>query len=222
MRMKRKPSNPASTGKPRKTATPTRPNASPATAPSTRVKAASEADSAVARKNLPDTCAKCHSDAGFLSRHKIPVAHPVGFLQAERSRTRSRARQGCGNLLQLPWQSRHLSRHRHAIQSQSLESAGHLRAVPQGNRPRIQRECPRGSGQGRCAGCSRLRRLPRRAPDHGPEERGLALECRECLRRRPVDVAMAIRAWLCATTCQPIACHPTPAAITASPSEKAK
>src|SRR5271157_5042978 len=41
------------------------------------VKAASEADSTVARKNLPDTCAKCHSDAGFLSRHKIPVAHPV-------------------------------------------------------------------------------------------------------------------------------------------------
>ncbi len=41
------------------------------------VKAASEADSTVAHKNLPDTCAKCHSDAGFLSRHNIPVAHPV-------------------------------------------------------------------------------------------------------------------------------------------------
>jgi cytochrome b subunit of formate dehydrogenase len=41
------------------------------------VKASSEADSTVARKNLADTCAKCHSDAGFLSRHKIPVAHPV-------------------------------------------------------------------------------------------------------------------------------------------------
>jgi cytochrome b subunit of formate dehydrogenase len=41
------------------------------------VKASSEADSTVARKNMADTCAKCHSDAGFLSRHKIPVAHPV-------------------------------------------------------------------------------------------------------------------------------------------------
>jgi formate dehydrogenase gamma subunit len=41
------------------------------------VKAASEPDSAIARKNLADTCAKCHSDAGFLSRHQIPVAHPV-------------------------------------------------------------------------------------------------------------------------------------------------
>jgi len=41
------------------------------------VKASSEADSTVARKNLPDTCAKCHSDAGFLSRHNIPVVHPV-------------------------------------------------------------------------------------------------------------------------------------------------
>jgi cytochrome b subunit of formate dehydrogenase len=41
------------------------------------VKAASETDSAVAAKNLAQTCAKCHSDAGFLSRHQIPVAHPV-------------------------------------------------------------------------------------------------------------------------------------------------
>jgi|CZKJ01.1.fsa_nt_gi formate dehydrogenase gamma subunit len=41
------------------------------------VKASSETDSTIARKNLADTCAKCHSDAGFLSRHKIPVAHPV-------------------------------------------------------------------------------------------------------------------------------------------------
>ena len=41
------------------------------------VKAGSEPDSRIASKNLPDTCAQCHSDAGFLSRHKIPVAHPV-------------------------------------------------------------------------------------------------------------------------------------------------
>jgi cytochrome b subunit of formate dehydrogenase len=41
------------------------------------VKASSEADATIARRNLADTCAKCHSDAGFLSRHQIPVAHPV-------------------------------------------------------------------------------------------------------------------------------------------------
>jgi cytochrome b subunit of formate dehydrogenase len=41
------------------------------------VKGSSEEGSTVARKNMADTCAKCHSDAGFLSRHKIPVAHPV-------------------------------------------------------------------------------------------------------------------------------------------------
>ncbi len=45
------------------------------------VAASSEADSTVARKNLAATCAKCHSDAGFLSRHKIPVAHPVDSYQ---------------------------------------------------------------------------------------------------------------------------------------------
>jgi formate dehydrogenase gamma subunit len=41
------------------------------------VKASTEEDSTVARKNLADTCAQCHSNPGFLSRHKIPVAHPV-------------------------------------------------------------------------------------------------------------------------------------------------
>jgi len=41
------------------------------------VKAASEPDSQVAHARLADTCAKCHSDAGFLSRHQIPMAHPV-------------------------------------------------------------------------------------------------------------------------------------------------
>jgi|CZKY01.1.fsa_nt_gi cytochrome b subunit of formate dehydrogenase len=46
------------------------------------VKASSEADSTIARKNLADTCAKCHSDAGFLSRHKIPVVHPVASYKA--------------------------------------------------------------------------------------------------------------------------------------------
>ena len=33
--------------------------------------------STVAKKNLPDTCASCHSNPQFLSRHKIPFAHPV-------------------------------------------------------------------------------------------------------------------------------------------------
>jgi formate dehydrogenase gamma subunit len=41
------------------------------------VKVSSEEDSTVARKNLADTCAQCHSNPGFLSRHKIPVVHPV-------------------------------------------------------------------------------------------------------------------------------------------------
>ena len=41
------------------------------------VKPSSESDSTIARKNLGDTCAKCHSDPGFLSRHMIPLAHPV-------------------------------------------------------------------------------------------------------------------------------------------------
>jgi len=41
------------------------------------VKPASEPDSFVSDRRLASTCAKCHSDPGFLSRHQIPVAHPV-------------------------------------------------------------------------------------------------------------------------------------------------
>jgi len=41
------------------------------------VQPASAADSMVADKRLADSCAKCHGDPGFLSRHVIPVVHPV-------------------------------------------------------------------------------------------------------------------------------------------------
>ena len=58
------------------------------------VKASSEADSTIARKNLADTCAKCHSDTGFLSRHKIPVAHPVNsYKQSVHGRAVARGKE---------------------------------------------------------------------------------------------------------------------------------
>jgi cytochrome b subunit of formate dehydrogenase len=42
-----------------------------------RIRTAGDSASPVSKKNLPDTCAACHSNSEFLSRHKIPVAHPV-------------------------------------------------------------------------------------------------------------------------------------------------
>ena len=42
-----------------------------------QIQTSSGATSTVAKKNLPDTCASCHSNQDFLSRHKIPFAHPV-------------------------------------------------------------------------------------------------------------------------------------------------
>lgn len=42
-----------------------------------RIAGADDPSSPVARKNLADTCATCHSNPDFLSRHRIPVAHPV-------------------------------------------------------------------------------------------------------------------------------------------------
>ncbi len=42
-----------------------------------QIQPSSDPASRVARKNLPDTCASCHSNQQFLARHKIPFAHPV-------------------------------------------------------------------------------------------------------------------------------------------------
>jgi formate dehydrogenase gamma subunit len=42
-----------------------------------QIDASSDAASPVAKKNLPATCALCHSNQQFLSRHKIPFARPV-------------------------------------------------------------------------------------------------------------------------------------------------
>lgn len=42
-----------------------------------QIQSSGDATATVAKKNLPDTCASCHSNQQFLSRHKIPFAHPV-------------------------------------------------------------------------------------------------------------------------------------------------
>ncbi len=46
-----------------------------------QIQASSDAASTIAKKNLPDTCASCHSNQQFLSRHEIPFAHPVEFYK---------------------------------------------------------------------------------------------------------------------------------------------
>jgi len=52
-----------------------------------KIQPSSEVSSAVAKKNLPAACARCHADAGFLSRHKIPVLRPVEqYLQSVHGR----------------------------------------------------------------------------------------------------------------------------------------
>lgn len=42
-----------------------------------KIVAAQDPASPVAKKNLPDTCASCHSNPAFLAKHQIPFAHPV-------------------------------------------------------------------------------------------------------------------------------------------------
>ncbi len=56
---------------------PDAPNCASCHGPVHEINASSDAASRVAKKNLPDTCASCHSNQGFLSRHKIPFTHPI-------------------------------------------------------------------------------------------------------------------------------------------------
>lgn len=51
------------------------------------IQASTEITSAVGKRNQPAACARCHADAGFISRHKIPVLHPVEqYLQSVHGR----------------------------------------------------------------------------------------------------------------------------------------
>ena len=52
-----------------------------------KILASSDPASAAAKRHGPAMCARCHSDSGFLSRHKIPIAHPVEqYLQSVHGR----------------------------------------------------------------------------------------------------------------------------------------
>lgn len=64
-------------GKAVKSGDPDAPGCASCHGPAHRMIASSEAASPVARKNLPDTCSVCHGNKDFLSRHRIPIAHPV-------------------------------------------------------------------------------------------------------------------------------------------------
>jgi len=51
------------------------------------IQSSTEITSAVGKRNQPAACARCHADAGFLARHKIPVLHPVEqYLQSVHGR----------------------------------------------------------------------------------------------------------------------------------------
>ena len=45
--------------------------------PAHKILSSENPESHVAKKNLPETCGSCHSNADFLAKHQIPFAHPV-------------------------------------------------------------------------------------------------------------------------------------------------
>jgi hypothetical protein len=98
------------------------------------VKGASETGSTIAAKQLAETCAKCHSDAGFLSRHRNSCGPPGGIVSAERARAHDcRGKRQGSELQQLSWKSRHISGAGCALACEPLASGGDLRAMPQRN-----------------------------------------------------------------------------------------
>lgn len=55
----------------------------------------SEAPSAVVKRNQVSACAKCHADAGLLSRHKIPIPRPVErYLESVHGRAAMQGKDG--------------------------------------------------------------------------------------------------------------------------------
>ncbi|MGA8149890.1 MAG: cytochrome b/b6 domain-containing protein [Terriglobales bacterium] len=56
---------------------PDAPNCMSCHGPVHQIQLSTDNASLVAKKNLPDTCASCHSNQQFLVRHNIPFAHPV-------------------------------------------------------------------------------------------------------------------------------------------------
>ena len=55
--------------------------------PAHKIQASTEANSRVEKKNQPAACAQCHANPDFVSRHKIPVLHPVEqYLQSVHGR----------------------------------------------------------------------------------------------------------------------------------------
>ena len=74
-------------GRAAKTGDPDAPTCTSCHGPIHEIQASGEITSAVAKRNQPAACARCHADAGFLSRHKIPVLHPVEqYLQSVHGR----------------------------------------------------------------------------------------------------------------------------------------
>jgi hypothetical protein len=55
-----------------------------------KIEASSKESSKAAKKSQPAACAQCHANSGFLSRHKIPVLHPVEqYLESVHGRAAS-------------------------------------------------------------------------------------------------------------------------------------
>jgi cytochrome b subunit of formate dehydrogenase len=67
----------SSHGRAAKAGDPEAPTCASCHGPVHEIRASGDPTSTVAKKRMPLTCAKCHSNPDFVSRHKMPIAHPV-------------------------------------------------------------------------------------------------------------------------------------------------
>ncbi len=68
-------------GQAQKRGDPDAPNCFSCHGPVHGILASDDPASLVSKQKQPDTCASCHSNPAFLSRHNIPLAHPVEFYK---------------------------------------------------------------------------------------------------------------------------------------------
>ena len=122
-----------------------------------RFRPSSAVASTVAKKNLPDTCASCHSNQQFLSRHNIPFAHPVElYRQSVHGRAVLEWKRGCCKLLRLSRKPRHPFAAGCQVQNQPLEYSGNVRAVSRRNCQDLSGERAWASHEGRRTGRSSM------------------------------------------------------------------
>ena len=169
-------------------------------------------DSPVFKMNLPQTCARCHTNANVTAEYKMKYPQVGGAVPGQHPRP-GPAQDGPdrgADLQRLPRRARHQAQRGSQLAHQPRQRGQDLRQVPRQRREDLQRERARpAAGQGRGPGTG-LHRLPQRPRDRAAGQRPLQDGQRPALRQVPRGPARR-------TTARPTTARPWPWASPTSP-----